>query len=74
MEESCEESSCQICEFIKDEVEKSNKLDGIFTAEDGVTLEAPYLQLKTWKIIQMNDSVHSRLHTLIKNGPLSTVN
>ena len=66
----CHETSCQVCDFVNKEVEQSNHLSKVFTMEETLPMEAPFLQLKTWKTIQMNDSVHSRLHALIKNGQI----
>ena len=40
--------------------------------ENGILLDqeesVPYLQLKTWRSLQANDPVHTRLYSLIKTG------
>ena len=65
---TCKEKTCQLCDFVNDEVESANILTGVFNIDDNIPIEAPFLQLKTWKTIQFNDSTHTRLKELIRNG------
>ena len=65
---------CQICKFVKDDVEVGDKLSVFKLDEDDDCREAlendqvPFLQLRTWLHEQKNCPVHSRVAALIKNG------
>ena len=66
---------CDTCKYVNDQVSIGNnikifKIDDDGEAEEFVKDEetVPWLQLKTWKTIQMNDPVHTKLMTLIKTG------
>ena len=43
-------------------------MTGVFNIDDDIPMEAPFLQLKTWKTIQFNDSTHTRLKEMIRSG------
>ena len=65
------QGDCQICKFNRDEQKVGDKAK-IFNIENEELLDGaetvPFLQSKTWRNIQENDSVHSRLRKLIKYG------
>ena len=64
---------CDICKYIDVTVQvgENTRVYSLETEEDDFLEDrdvAPYLQMKTWKTIQMNDPIHSRLMHLIKTG------
>ena len=71
--------NCAICKFLEEEVKEGDNCDKLYSIEDNQSddhegnedideTKVPFLQLSTWKNLQMNDGVHSKLMQLIKTG------
>ena len=71
-------NKCEICKFICDEVRSGNNHEEMYPLTDLPMTEPgqedinpgkiPFLQLATWKSLQMNDSIHSKVMHLIRTG------
>ena len=68
----CQPDSCAICKFVNEEQDIGDKVMIVTNNEDLVltpeSAQVPFLQLATWKNLQANDSVHTKVMKLIKNG------
>ena len=67
------EGNCQLCKFIAEDAVEGDLAGQIYSIDEEGKMEdgqenVPYLQLKTWRSLQSNDPVHTRLCSLIKSG------
>ena len=66
----CSESKCQICNFVKEQVEIGDAIVNKITMEDILQGRhgVPYLQPRTWTALQKKDNLLVKLSKLIKSG------
>ena len=71
---NCEEKKCQVCTFVKEWTELGDRCGKLHMVkvEDILSGQAtvPYHQRKTWKEMQDNDMVHTKLRNMIATGQL----
>ena len=64
---------CAICQFVNEEQDIGDQIRTVQLENGDISLDpaskqVPFLQLATWKNLQSNDGVHTKLHKLIKTG------